>query len=79
MREGHAGVAVSEVRHLLPPAQVIAAEAVREDEHRAATFDFVIETAIAPVEVTSFHGMVLRGEQARGGYSAARRANVETA
>ena len=53
MREGHAGVAVAEVRHLLPPAQVIAAKAVREEEEGTAAVDLVIEAAIGTVEIAA--------------------------
>ena len=55
MREGHAGVAIAEVRHLLPPAQVIAAKAVREEEEGAGAVDLVIEAAAGPVEVAALH------------------------
>jgi hypothetical protein len=34
MVERHAGEALAEVRHLLPPRQMVAADAVREDEGR---------------------------------------------
>ena len=55
MREGHAGVAIAEVRHLLPPAQVIAAKAVREEEEGAAAVQLVVEAAAGPIEKTALH------------------------
>jgi hypothetical protein len=60
MREGHAGVAVAEMRHLLPPAQMIAAEPVREHQQRTFAGRFVIEPAIGPVEIAAFHCKILR-------------------
>ena len=50
MREGHAGVAVAEVRHLLPPAQVIAAEPMREDQEWTRAGGLVIEATVGAVE-----------------------------
>src|SRR5689334_9049356 len=47
MRESDAGVACGEVRHLLPPRQVVAAQAVREDDRRAFARDLVVELGIA--------------------------------
>jgi GH43 family beta-xylosidase len=55
MREGHARISAAEVRYLLPPAQVIAAKAVREEEEGAAAVHFVIETAARPLEVAALH------------------------
>ena len=56
MGESHAGVAGREVRHLLPPAQVIAAQPVREDERRAAARDFVVEIAERALQPTDGAG-----------------------
>ena len=42
MGEGNAGVMRREVRDLLPPAQVIAAQAVGEEEGRAAAAYFIL-------------------------------------
>src|SRR4051794_35333991 len=63
MREGHAGIAAAEVRHLLPPAQMVAAKPVREHEHGPSTVYFVIEAAVRTVDVTALHRMVLRKER----------------
>ena len=52
--EGHAGTAAGEVRHLLPPAQVIAAEPVREHDRRPSAGDLVEEAAPRPVDGPAF-------------------------
>ena len=53
MRKNHAGVGLCEVSDLLPPRQVVAAQAVREDDRRPAAGDFVIDAAIGTLEETS--------------------------
>ena len=50
MGEAHAGVARREMRDLLPPAQVIAAQAVGEQQGRAAARYFVVEIAERPLQ-----------------------------
>src|SRR5436190_74984 len=60
VREGHAGVAAAEMRHLLPPAQMIAAKPVREHQQRTLAGYFIVEPAIGPVEIAAFHRTVLR-------------------
>ena len=45
MGEGHAGVVRREVRDLLPPAHLIAAQPVGEDQRRPAAGDLVVEIA----------------------------------
>ena len=55
MGKYHAGVAVAEVRNLLPPAQMIAAEAVREYQHGSGAGDLVIHAAIGTLEMAARH------------------------
>src|SRR5262245_29134116 len=50
MREGDAGVAGGEVRHLLPPGEVVAAHAVREDERGALAAHLVVQIAAGSSE-----------------------------
>ena len=50
MGEGDAGVVRREMRDLLPPAQVIAAQPVGEQQGRAAARHFVIEIAERPLQ-----------------------------
>ncbi len=52
MGEGDAGVVGREVRHLLPPAQMVAAEPVREQQGRPAAGDFVVEIAERALQST---------------------------
>src|SRR5688572_4542903 len=51
----HAGVAIAEMRHLLPPAQVIAAEPVGKDQKRAGAADLVVKAAAGAVEIAALH------------------------
>jgi hypothetical protein len=60
--EGHARVGAAEMRHLLPPAQMVAAEPVGEHDRRPGAGDLVIEAAPGPVEVAA-----LGLKSARGG------------
>src|SRR4051794_5587474 len=55
MREGDAGIPLAEMRHLLPPAQMIATEPVCEHEQRPAASNFIIETAAGPIQIAAFH------------------------
>jgi hypothetical protein len=55
MRERHAGVAVAEVRHLLPPAQVVATESVREHQHRARACNLVVDATSGTIEIAASH------------------------
>ena len=50
MGEAHAGVTWREVRDLLPPAQVIAAQAVGEQQRRSAARHLVVEIAERPLQ-----------------------------
>src|SRR5262249_58652140 len=50
VREGDASVAGSEVRHLLPPREVIAAHAVGEDERGALAGHLVVQVAAGSSE-----------------------------
>src|SRR5437016_5157406 len=45
--QSDAGVRGGEMRELLPPGKVIAAEAVREDERRTFAHDFVVNLGVA--------------------------------
>src|SRR5262249_25308954 len=49
MGEAHAGEPVREIRDLLPPRHVIAAEPVREDERRPAPHRLVVDRRIGPL------------------------------
>jgi hypothetical protein len=64
VREGQAGIAATEMRHLLPPTQMIAPEPMREYEKWPRTVHFVIETAVGPVDVTALHEMILKNARA---------------
>src|SRR6185436_15373956 len=56
VRECHAGVALREMRHLLPPGKMIAPEAVHEYERRAAALHVVVDAAIGSLEPAAlFH------------------------
>ena len=68
MREGYAGVAAAKMRHLLPPAQMIAAKAVREEEEGAASLDLIVEATVGPVEITALHEIVLMSTRQKSGY-----------
>ena len=50
MREGHAGVAGREVRDLLPPRHVVAAEPMREQQRRPAARHLVVDRAVRPFQ-----------------------------
>ena len=50
MGEGHAGVVWCEVRDLLPPAQVIAAQPMGEQQGGSAARHFVVEIAERPLQ-----------------------------
>jgi hypothetical protein len=50
MRKDDAGMALREVRHLLPPRQVVAAEPVREHDRRAAARDLIVDAAIRTLQ-----------------------------
>jgi hypothetical protein len=47
MREGDARMARGEVRYLLPPREMISAQAVRKDDRRAIARDLVIDLGVA--------------------------------
>jgi hypothetical protein len=49
MGESNTFVVRREVRDLLPPAEMIAAQAVREQQCRPAARDFVVEIAERPL------------------------------
>ena len=53
MREGDAGVTRGEVRYLLPPRQMISAQAVRKDDRRPFAGHLVMDFRVAPAELAS--------------------------
>src|SRR5205807_2481336 len=60
VRERHAGVARRKVRHLLPPAQMIAAEPVRENQKWPAAAHLIIKPAVGTLEKVALHPLPSR-------------------
>jgi hypothetical protein len=58
MGEGNTSVVRREVGDLLPPAHLVAAEAVGENQRGAAAGDFVVKVAERPLELGDYalHG-----------------------
>lgn len=52
--EGHAGMAGGEMRYLLPPAEMIAAEPVGEDDRRPFAGHLVVQAAAGAIEPAAF-------------------------
>ena len=54
MTEGHAGMAAGEMRDLLPPGQMIAAESMGKDDCGARSRHFIVDPASRSFEITTF-------------------------
>ncbi len=61
MGKGDAGIAIGEMRDLLPPGHVIAADSVRKDDRRARPRGFIVYAAPRPL-----HEAALRARHRNG-------------
>ncbi len=56
MRKAHAGIRTLKVAHLLPPRHLVTPEAVREDDHRALTREFVMDLRVVQKQAAGAAG-----------------------
>ena len=59
--EGYAGIATGEMRNLLPPGQMIAADSMRKDDCRTGSCNFVVDAASWSIEKTALRSGGGRG------------------